>query len=374
MRVQMFLVSMVAGNAISWMNASVFTAAVRNFPRNRGPVVGILKAYMGLSAALYSSLCERFFGGDAVRFVQMLLVLVPAFTLGTAAVLRRATPEAAGGAEEAAERDGVAAYTGIAACLALYIIVQDFVPALRQSPGPADVLFVLLAAPAIVPFFLYYRRSRSSGSGSGSDSAPGLHWAPDDEPASLKQKLVVDDDSRPVTLVAACDDDESASLEPKLVDSRPVTLVAACDNDDEFGDESAASCNCCLSPAMWRELRRVSRSLGLDSPTLSLLRSWHYYVLYVALFCGPGSGMAFANNLGQVSQSLGYSSASSFSSLFSLGNFLGRIVSGNVSELAIRYFLLLFWLAQHTAGRYVKMRLDTGSIKCFTYLQTAMYS
>ena len=346
---QMFLVSMTAGNAISWMNASVFTVAVRNFPRNRGPVVGLFKAYMGLSAALYSNLCERFFESSSSMFVLMLLVLVPSFTLATALFFRTVPPSGTE-REERLERRAVAAFTAIAVCLALYIILQAFVPALTDNPILQNLLFVLLAAPAAVPFFLYFQ-TRSLASRDNHDDHHQVHAHPADQ--GVKPKLIGNATSNGVP-ESRPDHEKNDNIDRGTRRAGPYAESSDLekpflDNDNGDGKErngnaftsdlsysKSRGCCCCPMISCAHELSLVSRGLGEDISTLSLLKTWHYYVLYFALFCGAGSGMAFVNNLGQVAQSFGYSTTTTFTSLFSLGNFMGRILSGYVSEYTIR--------------------------------------
>ena len=51
---------------------------------------------------------------------------------------------------------------------------------------------------------------------------------------------------------------------------------------------------------------------------------------------GFGSGLAVIDNLGQISQSLGYDNTHIFVSMISIWNFLGRIGGGYLSEMIVR--------------------------------------
>jgi hypothetical protein len=48
---------------------------VRNFPNDRGFVVGVLKSFLGLSSSVYTSIYVAFFEPDAVAFLLMLALL-----------------------------------------------------------------------------------------------------------------------------------------------------------------------------------------------------------------------------------------------------------------------------------------------------------
>lgn len=62
-----------------------------------------------------------------------------------------------------------------------------------------------------------------------------------------------------------------------------------------------------------------------------------FWILFLAMACGMGSGLATVNNLSQIGGSLGYTSfqTSTLVSLWSIWNFLGRFGAGYVSD----YFL-----------------------------------
>ncbi|KAL6973331.1 hypothetical protein U1Q18_027511 [Sarracenia purpurea var. burkii] len=63
----------------------------------------------------------------------------------------------------------------------------------------------------------------------------------------------------------------------------------------------------------------------------------NFWLLFVAMACGMGSGLATVNNISQIGGSLGYTNfeTSSLVSLWSIWNFLGRFGAGYVSD----YFL-----------------------------------
>ena len=50
---------------------------MRNFPNDRGFVVGILKSFLGLSASIYTSVYIAAFEPDAVSFLLMLAIVPP---------------------------------------------------------------------------------------------------------------------------------------------------------------------------------------------------------------------------------------------------------------------------------------------------------
>ncbi|KAJ6676778.1 F25A4.25 PROTEIN [Salix viminalis] len=75
-----------------------------------------------------------------------------------------------------------------------------------------------------------------------------------------------------------------------------------------------------------------------DEANMNLLQalcSVNFWLLFIAMFCGLGSGLAMINNISQIGESLDYTAAerNSLVSLFSIWNFLGRFGAGFVSDI-----------------------------------------
>ncbi|GLT46387.1 hypothetical protein SLA2020_201440 [Shorea laevis] len=70
-----------------------------------------------------------------------------------------------------------------------------------------------------------------------------------------------------------------------------------------------------------------------SSPTDSM-RTWNFWLIFVATVCGMGSGLATINNISQIGESLSYTTiaVNSLVSLWSIWNFLGRFSAGYVSD------------------------------------------
>ncbi|KAL5980681.1 hypothetical protein ACLOJK_028590 [Asimina triloba] len=83
--------------------------------------------------------------------------------------------------------------------------------------------------------------------------------------------------------------------------------------------------------------RKLSR--GENYNLLQAIRTLDFWLLFLAMACGMGSGLATVNNISQIGGSLGYTTTetSTLVSLWSIWNFLGRFGAGYVSD----YFLHL---------------------------------
>lgn len=77
--------------------------------------------------------------------------------------------------------------------------------------------------------------------------------------------------------------------------------------------------------------------LGNDMNLLQASCSLDFWLLFIAMLCGMGSGVAMVNNINQIGQSLDYSTKeiNMLVSLRGIWNFLGRIGAGYVSDLLL---------------------------------------
>ncbi|KAL0008312.1 hypothetical protein SO802_009814 [Lithocarpus litseifolius] len=87
--------------------------------------------------------------------------------------------------------------------------------------------------------------------------------------------------------------------------------------------------------------------LGEEHPARLLVRRWDFWLYYLAYFCGGTLGLVYSNNLGQISESLGYSTiTSSLVTLYSTCSFFGRLLSAAPDFLRDKiYFARTGWLA-----------------------------
>ncbi|EPS67431.1 nodulin-like protein, partial [Genlisea aurea] len=94
---------------------------------------------------------------------------------------------------------------------------------------------------------------------------------------------------------------------------------------------------------------------------LQALRSLDFWLLFAAMLCGMGSGLATIDNLAQVGESLNYSptQCSTLVSLWSVWNFAGRFGSGYLSDASARRYglerpaLMVASLAAMGGGHFV---------------------
>ncbi|KAK3422247.1 hypothetical protein EUGRSUZ_G02761, partial [Eucalyptus grandis] len=126
---------------------------------------------------------------------------------------------------------------------------------------------------------------------------------------------------------------EEPSLETSLPppppppETAPPTTVL--DNEEKL--EKKLSC--------WRTAFRPP-DRGEDYTILQALFSIDMFILFLATIFGVGGTLTAIDNLGQIGASLGYParSTSTFISLVSIWNYLGRVVAGFLSEILLKQY------------------------------------
>ncbi|KAL8556417.1 hypothetical protein ACS0TY_004022 [Phlomoides rotata] len=142
----------LGGNSTTWMNTAVLVTCIRNFRRNRGPVSGILKGYVGLSTAIFTDLCSALFADDPAKFLLM-LALIPFFVCLTAIFFLREVPPSSSAADDSK-------YFGVinvlAVIIALYLLAYDVTGTHGRlfSQVFAAVLLILLISPISIPIYV----------------------------------------------------------------------------------------------------------------------------------------------------------------------------------------------------------------------------
>ncbi|XWS55075.1 hypothetical protein CRYUN_Cryun10bG0144100 [Craigia yunnanensis] len=284
---QMCIFMCMGGNSTTWMNTAVLVTCIRNFRRNRGPVSGILKGYVGLSTAIFTDLCSALFSDDPARFLIMLAIIPFAVCL-TAIFFLREIPQSASVAAEKEETRYFAIFNIVAVVVAVYLLAYDLIGSTNQvlSLVFAVILIILLASPLAVPVYSFVKNWRLVGFEADMERQEPL----------LKEEA----------MAAAAEKKEVVTKEAAATAEEEVALVEK--NRPEIGEEHTI---------------------------IEAMRTWDFWLLFVSFLCGVGTGLAVMNNMAQIGLALGHVDVSIFVSLTSIWGFFGRIISGSVSE----YFL-----------------------------------
>ncbi|KAH7852528.1 hypothetical protein Vadar_026012 [Vaccinium darrowii] len=284
---QMCIFLCMGGNSTTWMNTAVLVTCIRNFRRNRGPVSGILKGYVGLSTAIFTDLCTALFAENPSTFLLMLAVVPFLVCLTAVFFLREIPPSPTSAEDETQESQYFRILYAISVAIGIYLLVFDITgPHGRAtSQAFAVILLLLLASPISVPVYIAIQSSIRS-----SDTEREHHVT---EP-------LLDNEKKPEAeaVVGAAEKAEEGVVVEKRQRRRPV--------------------------------------IGEDHTVWEAFQTVDFWILFVSFLCGVGTGLAVMNNMGQMGLALGYAEVSIFVSLTSIWGFFGRIASGFVSEYFIK--------------------------------------
>lgn len=268
----------MGGNSTTWMNTAILVTCIRNFRKNRGPVSGILKGYVGLSTAIFTDVCSALFADDPAKFLMMLTIVPFVICLGAIFFLREIPPSSTT-TEESDETKFFGVINILAVIIALYLLAFDLTGAHGRlfSQIFAAILLVLLASPLSIPIYLAAKNFIRSGA----------------ESVDVEDAV-----TEPLLAAAAAAEVEAEKKVETLEKRRPV--------------------------------------LGEEHTIIEALSTVDFWILFGSFLCGVGTGLAVMNNLGQMGLALGYTDVSLFVSLTSIWGFFGRILSGSVSEYFIK--------------------------------------
>ncbi|KAK8644127.1 hypothetical protein V6N13_123442 [Hibiscus sabdariffa] len=257
----------VGTNGQTYFNTAVLVSCVQNFPKSRGPVVGILKGFSALSGAILTQIYTAINFPDQASLI-LLFALGPSMVVVAFMFLIRPVQ----GHEQVCPSDGLRFALIYSVCLLLaaylmgIILLEDLVTVSHNFVSACTViLFVLI----FVPILLSFRQ----------------------EPRDPDQDLLL----------------------PKTEQRE------ARNSEDEKPDD------CYRGPR-----------IGEDFTLMQTLKTTDFWLIMLSLLFGSGSGLTVIDNLGQMSQSLGYDNTHIFVSLISIWNFLGRVCGGSVSEIIVR--------------------------------------
>ncbi|KAH9626330.1 hypothetical protein KSS87_000562 [Heliosperma pusillum] len=312
----------VATNGETYFNTAALVSCVQNFPKNRGPIVGILKGFAGLSGAILSQVYHMISSTNNDSIILMVTVGPPVVVLSLMFIIRNVE-----GHRQARPSDAMS-FTfvyGVCLLLAAYImgvlLLEDFTELTESYMILFSViLFVILILPIIIPIILTFF----------------------DKPAysSVEENLIMSDSQIP-------ESSKSKHDEPEILLSEVESEIETDDEREVKGDgnlnrrKRISQLQTKLFQAAAEGAVRVRRRRGPhrgENFTLGqALVKADLWLMFVSLMLAAGTGVTIIDNLGQMCQSLGYNPRM-FVSMISIWNFLGRVGGGYFSEIVVRKY------------------------------------
>uniref|UniRef100_A0A1J3J842 Putative transporter MCH1 n=1 Tax=Noccaea caerulescens TaxID=107243 RepID=A0A1J3J842_NOCCA len=271
----LFVAIFVGTNGETYYNTASLVSCIHNFPESRGPVVGILKGFSGLSGAILTQVYLMFNPSHDSSVILMVAVGPPLVVLALLLIVRPL--ERSCRTNQRSDDLRFLAVYGFCLVLAVYLlgilVLQSLIDVTKTMiTASGAILVVLMVIPVLVPFASVFI--------SGNDNNSTL-MKPGEGASNVDQNEVK-------------------------------TLIERSD------------------------IKRRAPCIGEDFTLLQALGQADFWLIFMSLVLGVGSGITVIDNLGQICYSLGYNNTKVFVSLISISNFLGRVAGGYFSELIIR--------------------------------------
>ncbi|CAL5224648.1 g7366 [Coccomyxa viridis] len=308
--------TVMAFNGSNWIDTACIATNVHNFPGDRGSVVGVLKALVGMSASIFTTIYVAGFRPEALSFLLFSAV-------GPAVLGLLALPflDAQTGSETVTEDGNCKGRRfGAAFCvvimLALYQLgtsglmgVQDGMPA-----GVRGALLGGLAALLLPLLFLWPR--------SGGLLIQESHKGCCDEEEAFQHPGEGQDHQGQVDGAVWVHISSSATAEKGAAGIQEPLLASCQDLQPSQGLERDCSRNA--------ESATAPPALTVRECCASL----NFWLLFATFGTGTGLGLMFVNNLGQLVESLGGmpDGQDVLVSLFSIFSAAGRLACGSFPE------------------------------------------
>ncbi|XP_004494077.1 protein NUCLEAR FUSION DEFECTIVE 4-like [Cicer arietinum] len=290
----------IGANSQTFSNTGALVTCVKNFPNSRGSVLGFLKGYVGLSGAIITQIYHSlYYDYDDENNVQALILLI-AWLPAAVSFLFLPTIRILKLNQQQFSKESNFFYNllyislGLALFLMVLIIVQNkfSFSRIEYVVGGVGVIFFLL-----LPLVVVFREEFKLLKDNSISQLKVINELPHGNMSSHGQEMDV----------------------PKITSTIKTNL------------ENKNSC--------FKTLFK-SPNRGEDYTILQALFSIDMLILFIATTFGVGGTLTAIDNLGQIGHSLGYPSKSTttFMSLVSIWNYLGRVAAGYSSEILLNKY------------------------------------
>ena len=278
---------------------------MRNFPLSRGTVAGILKGYIGLSAAVFTEIYNSVLHGSASKLLLFLTLGLPVICFALMYFIRACTPASG---EDSSEHGHFVFTQAASVCLGIYllattVIVDLFHPSDAVSYTFTAIMVIFMLSPLAIP---------------------------------LKMTLFPSNPNKNLPPVGSSDhivqgEESSNQTDPLLTPSSSATYLGSFHEN-----EDASDIDMLLAEGEGAIKKKRKPKRGEDFKFREAFIKADFWLLWLVYFLGVGSGVTVLNNLAQIGIAFGVEDTTIILCLFSFCNFLGRLSGGVVSEYFVR--------------------------------------
>ncbi|XP_059642738.1 protein NUCLEAR FUSION DEFECTIVE 4 isoform X2 [Cornus florida] len=312
---QMCILIFVGNNGETYFNTVALVSCVQNFPKSRGPVVGILKGFAGLGGAILTQIYAMIHSPDHASLIFMVAVGPAMVVIALMFIVKPV-----GGHRQVRQSDSLSFTFIYSVCLLLaaylmgVMLLEDLVD---LSHTVVTIFTVILLILIIIPIVIPVSLSFSS------------------EPRDAAEEALLPQPNKQDPSKSGHDVNEVIFSEVEDEKPKEVDLLPASERQKRIAQLQAKLAQAAAEGAVRIKRRRGPRR-GEDFTLMQALIKADFWLIFFSLLLGSGSGLTVIDNLGQMSQSLGYDNAHIFVSMISIWNFLGRVGGGYFSEIIVR--------------------------------------
>lgn len=296
----------VGANSQAFANTGALVTCVKNFPESRGVVLGLLKGYVGLSGAIFTQIYHAIYNNNSKQIILLIGWLPAAISVAFLRTIRYMKPITSQTNNDSRIFYRIL-YTSflLAAFLMIMIIIQkQFAFNHHEYLASGLAVILLLSLPILLVVITEDHRTWKLKKIIN---------------ANITTTTTTTQQYKPIDVV------ESSTI-PGLPSSS-----SSHGNDVVIPPKPSTGC---FENVFHPPVR------GEDYTILQALFSIDMLILFLSVICGIGGTLTAIDNLGQIGTSLGYPkrTISTFVSLVSIWNYLGRIASGFGSEYILKNY------------------------------------
>lgn len=313
---QMYVYMTIASNAQTFSNTGSVITCVKNFPRSRGVVLGILKGFLGLSGAIFTQIYYAVYGSSANDSAGAILLIGYLPSAVCLIVMFTVRPS-----KENTEKNELLRFyhflyitLGLAGFLMVLIIIENL---WKKFPNGGYRIVV-----AVILVFL---------------SLPLVVIAKAEMDKKKQQQIFMEMSISNHDEITVLTEENEEKKDPQLYEEiKEGKSMSSTEYIINHSNEMRVKAS--VVSRIVKFFKNPKR--GDDFTIPQALVSIDMLVLFLATTCGIGSTLSAIDNMGQIGKAFGYnnSNISTFVGLISIWSCLGRVFAGFISEILLQKY------------------------------------